>query len=179
MKAVGMFAGGISAYDSGKYTRRVMDTNRQNALNAGVMQRDRIRESARMAMGQQLVAQGGSGAGVGTGSALDALHASAINREMDLALSRAGASAQAGDYARKGFMAYQQGKAALSAGIISGAAEIASEVAGAMGGMPGIGGGGGGGNAFVGNGNVAAGNETASGGFLSSDQLNAPMSTSF
>jgi hypothetical protein len=136
MKAVGMFAGGISAYDSGKYTRRVMDTNRQNALNAGVMQRDRIRESARMAIGQQLVAQGGSGAGVGTGSALDALHASAINREMDLALSRAGASAQAGDYARKGFMAYQQGKAALSAGIISGAAEIASEVAGAMGGCP-------------------------------------------
>jgi hypothetical protein len=114
MKAVGMFAGGISAYDSGKYTRRVMDTNRQNALNAGVMQRDRIRESARMAMGQQLVAQGSSGAGVGTGSALDALHASAINRELDLALSRAGASAQAGDYARKGFMAYQQGKAALA-----------------------------------------------------------------
>jgi hypothetical protein len=61
MKAVGMFAQGISAYDAGKYTRKVMATNSQNALNDGVSERDRIRYAARMQMGQQLVDQGGSG----------------------------------------------------------------------------------------------------------------------
>lgn len=140
MKAVGMFAQGISAYDAGKYTRRVMATNAQNTLNASVGEQDRIRDSARVAMGQQLVDQGASGFQTGTGSALEALHQSAVNRELDLALSRAKASAGATDYTQKGTLAYNQGKAAMAGGIISGAAEIASEVAGAFGGAPGAGG---------------------------------------
>lgn len=142
MKAVGMFAQGISAYDSGKYTRKVMATNSQNALNQGVMERDRVREAARVAMGQQLVDQGGSGFSVGTGSALDALKQSAIGRELDLALSRSKASSAAAGFKQQGDMAYAKGKAAMAGGIISGAAEIASEVAGAFGGVPGGGGGG-------------------------------------
>lgn len=142
MKAVGMFAQGIAAYDSGKYTRGVMQTNAQNAQNAGVMERDRVREAARMAMGAQLTQQGSSGFDTGTGSALDALHQSAINRELDLALSRTKASNAATGFTQQGDIAYAQGKAAMAGGIISGAAEIASEIAGAFGGMPGGGGGG-------------------------------------
>jgi hypothetical protein len=140
MKAVGMFAQGIASYDAGKYTRSAMQTNGQNAQNAGVMERDRVREAARISMGRQLVEQGGSGFAVGTGSGLDALHASAIARELDLSLSRAKASSAAAGFKQQGDLAYAQGKSAMAGGIISGAAEIASEVAGAMGGMPGGGG---------------------------------------
>jgi hypothetical protein len=142
MKAVGMFAGGIAAYDAGKYTRKVMGVNAQNSLNTGVSERDRVRYASRMQMGAQLVDQGASGFAPGTGSALDAMRASVANRELDFAVSRAKASGQATEFTNKGFQAYQQGKAAMSAGILNGAAEIASEVAGAMGGMPGGGGGG-------------------------------------
>lgn len=140
-KAVGMFAQGISAYDSGKYTRKVMNTNAQNVENQGVSERDRVREAARMAMGQQLVGQGGSGFSTGTGSALDALHASAINRELDFAVSRMKANSQAAELKQKGQIAYAQGKAAEAGGIISGVAELASEAAGAFGGAAGAGGG--------------------------------------
>lgn len=140
MKAVGMFTQGIAAYDAGKYTRNAMKVNAQNVGNAGVMERDRIREQARLAMGQQLVEQGSSGFNPGTGTALDALHASAINRELDFALSRAKASNAAGQFRIQGQMAYNQGKAAMAGGIISGAAEIANEVASAFSGGAGAGG---------------------------------------
>jgi hypothetical protein len=141
MKAVGMFAQGISAFDAGKYTRKVMATNSQNALNDGVAERDRIRFAARQAMGQQLVDQGGSGFASGTGSALDALKESAISRELDFAVSRRRASMAAAGYKQQGDLAYAQGKSAMAGGILSGAAEIASEVAGAFGGVPSGGGG--------------------------------------
>jgi hypothetical protein len=87
VKAVGMFAQGIAAYDSGKYTRDVDEGERAERAKR---RRDASAiASARRpaAMGQQLVDQGGSGF-PGTGTALDALHASAINRELDLALSQ-------------------------------------------------------------------------------------------
>jgi hypothetical protein len=143
MKAVGMFAQGISSFESGKYTRKMMRVNAQNAQNAGVSERDQIRYAARQAMGQQLVDQGGSGFETGTGTALDALHASAINRELDFAMSRAKASGQAAEFIQRGKIAYAQGKSAMAGGIISGAAEIANEVAGAFGGAAAAGGEGG------------------------------------
>lgn len=142
MKAVGMFAGGIAAYDAGKYTRSVMRTNAQNTLNAGVAERERVRIISRQQMGQQLVGQGGDGMAMGSGSALDALHESAINRELDLAMSRTKASSGATEYLQKGDLEYAKGKSAMASGIISGAAELASEVAGAVGGFGGGGGGG-------------------------------------
>jgi hypothetical protein len=143
MKAVGQFAGGISAYDAGKYTRRAMQTNAQNAGNAGLEERERIRGAARAAIGQQLVDQGGSGFTMGTGSAIDALQQSAMNRELDLAVSRRNASMKAAGFEQQGQIAYAQGKAAMVGGIISGVETIAEEVASAAaGGMPTGGGGG-------------------------------------
>lgn len=141
MKAVGQFAGGISAYDAGKYTRRVMNVNAQNAQNAGLSERDRIRGAARMAMGRQLVAQGGSGFQMGTGSALDALRESAMNRELDLAVSRQRAGMAAAGYQQQGKIAYAQGKAALAGGILSGVETIAETVASAATGGAGASGG--------------------------------------
>jgi hypothetical protein len=131
MKAVGQFAGGIAAYDAGKYTRRVMRVNAQNAQNAGVAERDRIRTAARSAMGGQLVGQGGSGFQTGTGSALDALAQSAINRELDIAVSRQRAGMAADAFKQKGDLAYAKGKAAMAGGILAGAVTIAETIAGA------------------------------------------------
>lgn len=131
MKAVGQFAGGINAYNAGKYSRAMMAVNGQNALNAGVSERDAIRSRAEMIMGQQQVSQGGSGFAPGTGSALDLLKQSAANRELDMLTSRMKANNEAQDFAQKGFIAYQQGKSALAGGILSGASTIAEQVAGA------------------------------------------------
>lgn len=141
MKAVGQFAGGINAYNAGKYSRAVMQTNGQNALNAGVSERDALRERAGMVMGQQITSQGGSGFQVGSGSAVDALKQSAANRELDLLTSRMKAGNQAVDFKNKGEIAYQQGKSAMAGGIISGAMTIAEEVAQAAAGGAGGGGG--------------------------------------
>jgi hypothetical protein len=140
-----MFSQGIAAFDAGKYTRDVEKVNAQNIQNMGVSERDRVRYAARLQMGQQLVDQGGSGFSTGTGTALDALHASAINRELDFAMSRAKANGQMAEHLQKGRMAYNQGKSAMVGGIISGAAEIAQEVAGGFAGAAGAGAAGGGG----------------------------------
>lgn len=143
MKAVGQFAGGISAFDAGKYSRRVMQTNAANAENAGLQERDRIRGAARSAMGAQLVAQGGSGFQMGTGSPLDALRESAMNRELDFAVSRQKANMAATGFKQQGDIAYAKGKAELAGGILSGVETIAEEVASAYSGGAGAGGGGG------------------------------------
>lgn len=130
-EAVGDFTQGIAAYDAGKYTRRVMQINAQSALDQGVAQRERIRTQARMQMGQQLVDQGASGFQVGTGSALDALRESAINRELDLMTSRQNATLRANGYEQQGALAYASGYSSMVGGIISGAAKLADAAAGA------------------------------------------------
>lgn len=150
MKGIGQIAGGFNAYNAGKYTRSVMTTNAQNAENAGVSERDRIRAQADMAMGRQATAAGASGFQPGTGSALDLLKQSATNRELDLITSRARATAQATDFSQKGQFAYQQGKGAEAGGILSGAMSIADSVAGAFGGAAAGDGAGAGGDASVG-----------------------------
>jgi hypothetical protein len=84
VKAVGMFAQGISALRRGKYTRDVDEGERAE-------RRERRRERARSGPGKPGCDGSAArrprrlGLSTGTGTALDALHASAINRELDLA----------------------------------------------------------------------------------------------
>jgi hypothetical protein len=140
MKPFAQVAGGISAFNSGKYTRKIMFGNAQERQAQGVMERDKIRFASRIAEGRQLVAQGGSGFGVGTGSAVDELMASATARELDLLTSHYNADSQARGYRNEGNQAYAQGKSALYGGIISGATTLMEQVAGAFGGAAGGGG---------------------------------------
>jgi hypothetical protein len=133
VKAVGMFAQGIAAYDSGKYTRsRHGDERAKCAERRRDGARSRPRGGAHRD-GQQLVAQG---LGLRHGHRLGARRASP-KRDQPRARSRAlegqGERRGAG-FKQQGDIAYAQGKAAMAGGIISGAAEIASEVAGAFGG---------------------------------------------
>lgn len=140
MKGVGQIVGGVQAYQTGKYNKKLAYRNAQQRQVAGVAERERIRLAARLADGQLINSQGASGFSVGEGSALDALRASATNREMDLLTSRFNATSDATASRLQGNQAKQQGKAAMIGGIISGAATIAQQVAQAAFGGAGAGG---------------------------------------
>jgi hypothetical protein len=125
LQGIGSIQQGIAAKSAGKYTRKVMRQNERNALNDGVEQSDRIRTAARIAMGRQLVAQGSSGFEMGTGSALDSLFESQVEREIDLATVRRQSKMKGNAYRQDGDLAYAQGKSAFYGGLISGAASFA------------------------------------------------------
>lgn len=137
LQGVGAIQQGAAANAAGKYTRKMMVVNSSNTLNDGIEQSDRIRTNARMQMGRQLVGQGGSGFQMGTGSALDALYESAINREIDLATVRRQSTTRANSFIQQGSLAYAQGKSAMIGGFISGAAHFADAAASAFGGPTG------------------------------------------
>lgn len=136
VQGLGSIQQGRAAYASGKYTRKIMRENEKNTRGDGLEARDRIRTESRLALGRQITAQGGSGFQLGTGSALDALHESAIEREIDLATVRRQSEMKARGFHQQGDLAYFQGKQARTAGMISGAAsflEAGSQFADIMG----------------------------------------------
>lgn len=134
LQAASSIVGGLAANASGKYTRKVMRANAQNTRYDAMEEGERIRTAARNAMGRQLVAQGGSGFAVGTGSALDALRESAIEREIDLATVRRRSTIKAEGYEQQGEIARAQGKSAMIGGFISGAASLMDAASSAFGG---------------------------------------------
>jgi hypothetical protein len=134
MGAAGSVLGGLAANEAGKYTRKVMRVNGQNAQRDGVEEAARIREAARLTMGRQLVAGGSSGFQMGQGSALDALHESAIEREIDLATVRKQATMKAQAFGQQGDQARAQGRSAMIGGFISGAAGLMDAASSAFGG---------------------------------------------
>lgn len=141
MNALAPVLGGMAANQSGKYTRKVMEGNARAANADEAANRERIDYSARVQMGRQLVDQANSGFQVGTGSPVDALRESAINRELDILTSRRRGEAKALGYRQQGNLARAQGKAALVGGIISGAATLMNDAVAAFGGGAGGGGG--------------------------------------
>jgi hypothetical protein len=140
MKGVGQILGGLQANAQGKYNKKLAYRNAQQREAAGVMERERIRLAARLADGQEINSQGASGFTVGEGSALDALRASATNREMDILTSRFNASSAATASRLQGNQAKAQGRQQMIGGLISGAATIAEQVASAAFGGAGAGG---------------------------------------
>lgn len=133
-QGVGSIMGGIAANRAGKFTRKAMRVNARNTYGDGEEQSSRIREAARMEMGRQILAQGGSGFQMGTGSALDSLRESAINREVDLATIRRQTKMKADGFIQEGEKARAEGKSALIGGIISGAASFMDAASSAFGG---------------------------------------------
>jgi hypothetical protein len=121
LTGVGSIQQGMAARNAGKYTRSIMKQNGRNAENDGLEQRDRIRTASRIAMGRQLVAQGGSGFAMGTGSALDELRESATEREIDLATIRRQSAMKRQGFEQQGTLAAAQGRSAMISGMISGA----------------------------------------------------------
>lgn len=134
MQGVGSIMGGIAANRAGKFTRKAMRVNERNAYGDGEEQASRIRDAARIEMGRQMVAQGASGFQMGTGSPLDALRESAINREVDLATIRRQTKMKGDGFVQQGEQARAEGKSALIGGIMSGAASFMDAASSAFGG---------------------------------------------
>jgi hypothetical protein len=112
LMAAGSIAKGIGGYAAGRSQRRTFNQQAVEELNAGASEELRIRDSARMAMGEQIAAQFSNGMQGGTGSALDALAQSQINAALDAARVRR-------EHAGKAASMRAQGKQAARAGSMS------------------------------------------------------------
>lgn len=93
MKAVGQIFQGTAYLEQGKFSQRIAERNALMTERDGSVQEGEARDASRKGVGAQLVAQGGSGFEMGTGTALDALLESQTNGIMDaLTIRRAAAS---------------------------------------------------------------------------------------
>lgn len=124
--AGGSLIKGIGGYEAGKVNAKIAQYNKRVALGDNVGQQQQVRDAARAAMGEQIAAQGASGVVLGTGSAMDALHQSAINAQLDAMELQRKASVTAENYDLQSWQAKAQGKAALVGGIFDAATAIAS-----------------------------------------------------
>ena len=122
VQAVGNLVGGIGAYESGKYNQAAANTMATEAERDGTVEESRIRDAARMAIGQQVAAQGSNGFQQGTGSAIDALTQSQINATLDALTARRQAAAKARGIRIQGAQAYSAGVNAMTQGFFGAAA---------------------------------------------------------
>lgn len=95
VQAVGNMVGGMASYENGKYNRDLSNTMATEAERDGAVSESRVRDAARMAIGQQVAAQGANGFQQGTGSAIDALTQSQINATLDALTIRRQAASRA------------------------------------------------------------------------------------
>lgn len=109
---------GVAGYQAGKYNRAAARSEATSIERDGAAEEARIRDAARMAMGQQIAGQAENGFQIGTGSALDALNQSAINAALDAMTARRTASAKARAARASGEVAYAAGKNALVGELI-------------------------------------------------------------
>lgn len=117
VQAVGHIVQGVGGYVAGKQNKRALYGQANEEEQAGAAQELRIREEARMAIGQQLSAQFANGMQGGSGSSLDALTQSQINMALDALRVRRDATAKARALRAEGRMAATQGKFALVSGL--------------------------------------------------------------
>lgn len=117
LMAAGSIAKGIGGYEAGRSQRRTFNRQAVEELNAGASEELRIRDSARMAMGEQIAAQFSNGMMGGTGSALDALAQSQINAALDAARVRREAAGKAASMRAQGKQAARAGSMQLLEGF--------------------------------------------------------------
>ena len=123
--AGGKIYSGIQANKAGKFNQKVDQANALDAIGQGNEQATRIRDQARVRIGQQIGAQGESGFEVGTGSALDNLVESQTNSELDAMDAMYQARSRYNSYMLQGQAARAEGHAALVSGLIGAAASVA------------------------------------------------------
>ncbi len=131
---IGTLVKGAAAKEAGKYQRDVAYAEAKEELTIGNAEELRVRDAARMTMGNQVAAQAESGFGVGTGSALRSLEESAINAELDRLNIRRAAQGRAAGLRIQGKLAARAGRHAWRASIVKAGVDVAMAVAGAPGG---------------------------------------------
>lgn len=117
-QAAGNLISGIGGYEAGRFNKRMSDTEAVEIERAGAIEEGRVRDAARMAIGEQVAAQGSNGFAQGTGSALDALTQSQVNATLDAMNVRQQAAQRARAARVSGRIALAQGNNALVAGMI-------------------------------------------------------------
>lgn len=122
IQAGAKIVGGVAGYEAGRYNRKASRVEAISAERDGAAEEARVREAARLAMGDQIAAQGSNGMLPGTGSALDALQQSAVNATLDALTVRRAAKAKARAIREGGNIAYAKGKNDLVQGIMGGSA---------------------------------------------------------
>lgn len=118
MQIAGNLIQGVAGYEAGRYNR---DLNNNLALEeerAGAAQEAQVREDARMAIGEQIAGQGGSGFQMGSGAALDALSQSQVNAALDALAVRRDAAGRARVRRVEGAQAYAAGQNQLVQGLL-------------------------------------------------------------
>lgn len=126
MQAAGNVVQGVAGYEAGKYNRDLNNTMAIEEGRAGAAREAEIREAARMAIGDQLAGQGGSGFQMGSGSAVDALAMSQVNAALDALAARRDATGRARARTIEGKQAMAAGENALTVGMIGAASNVAS-----------------------------------------------------
>lgn len=124
-QVVGNVVGGIAGYETGKYNAAVAETEAVDAERDGTVDEARIRDAARLAIGQQVAAQGENGFQQGTGSALDALQQSQINATLDALTVRRAAASKARSLRVSGAIAKAKGENDLLVGMLGAASSAA------------------------------------------------------
>ena len=122
---LGPLAQGVGGYRAGNFNAAAREVDATNAERDGAAEEAQIRDSARMAIGQQLAAQGANGFQMGTGSALDALTQSQINATLDALTARRAAAAKATTLRVSGAIEKAKGRNALLEGLTGAASALA------------------------------------------------------
>jgi len=128
MQPIGQITEGMSYLQMGKYNKRVADQNALEARRDASAEEAQVRQQVRQTMGQQVVAAGGSGFEMGTGSMLDALNESQVNGMIDQLTLRRRGEASARGFEQQGQLAKMQAKTQATAKFF-GAAESLTKIA--------------------------------------------------
>lgn len=125
-QAAGKLIQGVAGYEAGRFNQAASRTEAIEIERAGAAEEARVREAARLQIGQQLAAQGGNGFAMGTGSALDALEQSQVNATLDALNVRREAAMRARAARVAGSIARAEGDNALVAGMFGAASGVSS-----------------------------------------------------
>lgn len=131
MKAIGGIVEGTSYLEQGKFSQRIANRNALMAERDGAAQVTQAREASRKGIGAQLVAQGGSGFEMGTGTALDALMESQVNGMLDAMTIRNTAASKAQSIRYGGQLQNMQAQGQAMGSFFGAASSIASMIPGA------------------------------------------------
>lgn len=116
----------VGGYQAARQNAAVVKAQAAEERSLGVAEVERIRASARAAMGRQIMGMVESGFQPGTGSARTAIEESLINRELDVMMSRRTTEGRA----RGLDMQAKQIKRTATLGLVSGLLGAAGQIAG-------------------------------------------------
>lgn len=122
----GSFLKTVGGFAAASQNAKVLNAQMQEERLMGMDEQERIREAARAAIGRQFASQAESGFATGTGSALNAIQESFINRELDILTSRRNTAARVAGMQYQKQTIKQQARMNMLTEAIGAAGQIAS-----------------------------------------------------